>query len=419
MASRTQALVLALLACVTASLFAPAARADNTLVTHPIGTTSAPYGFVEYTPPGYDASSARVPVVIVLHGTGEIGDGSSPRGPMTNNAPMRDIREAVDRGATPTLAEWNAIFLAPQSPVWWNADSLDRFVDYVVSTYRVDLNRVYLTGLSMGGGGTWDYAALHADRLAAIVPICGASGGGSADRARMMATLPVRAFHAFDDGTVPRHESIRWVDAVGTVRGLPMANVMANYPGVGGGAAAAHQTALPNAGVSTGFTWSEGASVPPSDRFSFTLYRDGGHGIWGRAYGDRTTWAWLFAQVRGGTMAMPDAGMGGDAGVDAGMSDPDAGAAPDAFVMNDDAGTAPEVDAGVMMGVDAGVVMPGVDAARGDAGMSAPRADAGADAGPMTLSMHGTCSAHPGRAGLSLLWLVTIGCVFLVRRRAR
>jgi predicted peptidase len=93
--------------------------------------------------------------------------------------------------------------------VAWHADELIQLVDHIVAHLNVDPERVYVTGLSMGGYGTWRLAAAYPDRFAAAVPIC---GGGS--REKMTAGLtkvPIWAFHGAKDPVVPVSESRQMV----------------------------------------------------------------------------------------------------------------------------------------------------------------------------------------------------------------
>jgi predicted peptidase len=92
-------------------------------------------------------------------------------------------------------------------------------LDEIAAKYAVDTNRVYLTGLSMGGYGTWALGLTYPERFAAIVPICG--GGqmigvilSSRDKGAALKSLGVWAFHGGKDPVVPLEESQRMVDAL-------------------------------------------------------------------------------------------------------------------------------------------------------------------------------------------------------------
>jgi len=103
------------------------------------------------------------------------------------------------------------ILASPQCPTggWWSDEPVPELIDYLEATYRVDKSRIYLTGLSMGGYGTWYFATKQPERFAAIVPVC---GGGVPYRVRSLKNMPVWAFHGALDGAVPLEESERLVE---------------------------------------------------------------------------------------------------------------------------------------------------------------------------------------------------------------
>jgi len=89
-------------------------------------------------------------------------------------------------------------------------------IDEIVEKYKVDQDRIYVTGLSMGGYGTWALAGFAPDRLAAIVPIC---GGGDPRSVRRFRRLPVWVFHGAKDSVVPLSASEEMVEALKKVNG--------------------------------------------------------------------------------------------------------------------------------------------------------------------------------------------------------
>ena len=169
-------------------------------------TLSANY--LLFLPAGYDAHSTnRWPLILFLHGAGERGSDVwlvAKHGP-----PKIDMHRP----------NFPFIVVSPQCPEnqVWSEDLLLALLDNIETNYPVDLHRVYLTGLSMGGFGTWDLGLSHPDRFAAIAPLC---GGGEMIRpylasqtgqATALKTLPVWAFHGAKDPTVPVEESQRMV----------------------------------------------------------------------------------------------------------------------------------------------------------------------------------------------------------------
>ncbi|RUL89731.1 family 16 glycoside hydrolase [Tautonia sociabilis] len=137
-----------------------------------------------FVPEGYDGQT-RFPVVLFLHGSGERGDD----GILPSQVGLGPII-AADPSAHPYLAVF------PQARETWSADSQDArralaALDEVMADYAVDPTRVVLTGLSMGGMGTWSIGSAHPERFSALVPIC---GPGDPDRAEAIRTLPVWGF---------------------------------------------------------------------------------------------------------------------------------------------------------------------------------------------------------------------------------
>ena len=138
-----------------------------------------------------------------MHGAGERGD---------------DI-EVVKKHGPPKLVDAGediqAIIVSPQCPTgeWWNnkVEALAALLDEIEASYRVDPDRIYVTGLSMGGFGSWALATEQPDRFAAIVPIC---GGAVLLSAFQLTKLPIWAFHGEADSVVPVEESRRMVEAL-------------------------------------------------------------------------------------------------------------------------------------------------------------------------------------------------------------
>ncbi len=164
------------------------------------GRTSSGLDYLVYLPEGYYRSLRRWPVILTLHGRGEAGDDI---GQVRNQGLPRH----VEAGARLPFA-----IVAPQSPDWtWDVAALSNLLDEVIRRYRIDEERVYLVGNSMGGNGTWSLAAHSPGRFAAIAPICGRGDPAMAGRLRH---LPTWAFHGADDRIVPPEESERMIAAL-------------------------------------------------------------------------------------------------------------------------------------------------------------------------------------------------------------
>jgi predicted peptidase len=194
-------------------------------------------------PEGYaDEPERRWPLLVFLHGAGERGD---------------DLSKVAIHGPPKQAAAGEKmpfVLVSPQCPAdeWWTEQPVLELIDHLEQTLRVDPDRIYLTGLSMGGYGTWHFATLAPRRFAAIAPIC---GGGIPYRMRLIPHLPVWAFHGAKDAAVPLEESARLV------------------------------AALEKAG---------------NKQTKFTVYPEAGHDSWTESYANPQLYEWLLAQTRAG-----------------------------------------------------------------------------------------------------------------------
>ncbi|MBS1659580.1 MAG: T9SS type A sorting domain-containing protein [Bacteroidetes bacterium] len=181
----------------------------QTLTARP-GVSMAPvsHGFYEYLPQGYSTSSSQTyPLMIFFHGSAEVGNGTSDLPNVLRNGPPK----LINQGTFPTSFTVNGhtysfIMLIPQSDNWASWIDVDSMINYAERNYKVDVNRIYLTGLSMGGSPVWDYPAssvAHAQRVAAILPVAGAYGlYQSGPQNIASGHLPVFATHNLNDPTV-------------------------------------------------------------------------------------------------------------------------------------------------------------------------------------------------------------------------
>jgi predicted peptidase len=219
------------------------------------------YPYVVYVPRNYDPSRSW-PVILFLHGAGERGSHGIRATQIGVAAAIRSHPERVP-----------AIVVFPQAPDdsrWLDepADAAMAALDHAMGEFHGDRHRVYLTGLSMGGYGTWHLAMAHPDRWAALVVVCGglfphpsttsvrqsplnAGADPYAITARKVRHLPIWIFHGVDDTVIPVDESRRMHDAL-----------------VHEGARDLH----------------------------YTEYPDVGHNAWEKAYGEEAMWEWLFRQ---------------------------------------------------------------------------------------------------------------------------
>lgn len=205
-------------------------------------TTTVSLRYLRYLPKGYGENPERKwPLMLFLHGAGERGSNI----------------ELVKKHGPPKLIEqgreYPFIIVSPQCPsgVWWTemTDALVALLDDVQAKYAVDPNRVYLTGLSMGGFGSWTLGCRHPERFAALAPIC---GGGEWYLAERLKNVPVWVFHGAQDPVVALRESQEMV------------------------------TALERAGGNV----------------RLTIYPDAGHDSWTEAYNDPKLYEWFLSHRR-------------------------------------------------------------------------------------------------------------------------
>lgn len=201
------------------------------------------YAYNVFVPPNYRHDRAW-PLILFLHGSGERG-----------NDGFHQTEVGIARAIRKNHSMIPAIVVMPQCPrnrTWTEPETAKMAlscVEDVTRRYNVDPNRLYLTGLSLGGRGTWYIASRVKNGFAALVPIC---GGGNIDDAAKLKDTPIWAFHGAADENVPVGETDRMVEAI------------------------------ERAGGDVEYTRMPGAN----------------HFIWDRVYANPKVWKWLFAQER-------------------------------------------------------------------------------------------------------------------------
>lgn len=195
--------------------------------------------YLLYLPKDYDTRESW-PLLLFLHGAGERGN---------------DLELVKNHGPPKLIAtgkEFPFIVVSPQCQKnrRWEPIELVALLDDLDGKYKVDADRIYVTGLSMGGSGTWRLAAYTPGRLAAIAPIC---GGGEKFLARQFAHLPVWAFHGAKDTVVPLERSQLMIDELKKRGGNP----------------------------------------------KLTIYPDAAHDSWTETYDNPNLYEWLLKQSRG------------------------------------------------------------------------------------------------------------------------
>ncbi len=176
---------------------------DHGVCLYPRDTS---YQYLSCVPAAYDAdTSVRWPLIIYLHG-------GSRRGSDLKKLYADGIPDQIYRGR-----EFGFVIVAPQCPEhirWSTEDWFDNFYNEITGKYRIDTSRIYLTGPSLGGSGTWYLAIRYPNRFAAVAPMCGFTShmdfiGESAGR---LADMPIWAVHGQDDLVVPVSETQRMIE---------------------------------------------------------------------------------------------------------------------------------------------------------------------------------------------------------------
>ncbi len=161
--------------------------------------------YLLFLPESYaQSTNQEFPLILFLHGAGERGS---------------DL-DSVKRHGIPKIVETNPDFpfitVSPQCPEdsWWTSElhTINGLIEEIVEKYQVDTSRIYLTGLSMGGFGTWSLASMYPERFAAIAPVCG--GGEVRQILRSLVEMPIWTFHGQKDDVIPFSRSEEIVTAL-------------------------------------------------------------------------------------------------------------------------------------------------------------------------------------------------------------
>lgn len=214
------------------------------VVSFPAASQQTPEKFIQetqyllYLPNDYKAdSSTKWPLVVFLHGSGESGTD-------LNKVKKHGPPKLVEQGKS-----FPFILVSPQATNGWPPETLVAMIRDIKSKLRVDPDRVYLTGLSMGGFGTWELAMKHPEEFAAIAPIC---GGGDTAQIYRLAHMPVWNFHGAKDDAVPLAASEKLMKAL----------------------------------------------KPYNPNARFTIYPDAGHDSWTETYNNDSLYTWLLSHKR-------------------------------------------------------------------------------------------------------------------------
>ena len=172
-------------------------------------------GFWQTLPARYSLTTKRYPLIVFIHGIGELGTGLSrvnccglPHHISNKTFPAKFLVNGV---------YYSFIVISPQFRVRPSSAQVQSVIDYAKSHYRVDASRVYVTGLSMGGGSTWDFSAVYGQNAAAIVPVCGGTAPSTTLASRVASkNLPIWTISSRADRVVPiswARNWISWIDS--------------------------------------------------------------------------------------------------------------------------------------------------------------------------------------------------------------
>lgn len=175
-------------------------------------------GYYESLPVNYGITTKQYPLLVFLHGYGQIGDGGSQL-PLVLNDGVAKYIEAKQFPASFTVngEVFSFIVLSPQFRGYPPDQDVSKFLDYAVKKYRVDASRIYLSGLSMGAVLTTNIAGIQTTSLAAVLPISGEVADTSMEtKAKNIAggRLPLWDFHTAGDTVMPYKAATNFISAI-------------------------------------------------------------------------------------------------------------------------------------------------------------------------------------------------------------
>ncbi|MGC9327783.1 MAG: prolyl oligopeptidase family serine peptidase [Candidatus Hinthialibacter sp.] len=227
-------------------------------------STELHYQYLIYLPSAYGQTEEEFPLILFLHGAGERG---ADLDAVKTHGPPKIVNNQRLLGHLYENEEFPFVVVSPQCPAgeWWLNPYLIEVLLEVLNNYSVDAKRIYLTGLSMGGFGSWSFASEYPQYIAAIAPI---SGGGDALHwpnlrsytqlnpspaiVKNLIDIPVWAFHGETDTVVSLHEDQKTVNQLQALGG----------------------------------------------RVEFTVYPNTGHDAWTKTYNSKELYDWLLSNSK-------------------------------------------------------------------------------------------------------------------------
>ncbi len=227
-------------------------------------------------------SDKQYPLITVLHGINDRG--------YDNEKQILGNRLAFAWSDSANQAQWPCFVIAPQCPVnirWYPYDFQSRefavwdmvvhLIDSLAVELPIDTSRLYLTGISLGGYGTWHFISEYPDKFAAAVPV---AGGGDTTQVTRYKHLPLWNFHGENDKIVPVERSREMVKALQNQ-----------------GKACLYTHC--HAGDCDGLSESEiEEAIHSGATFIYTEWQDGPHEIWDQSYDYPYLFPWVFSQSK-------------------------------------------------------------------------------------------------------------------------
>jgi Phospholipase/Carboxylesterase len=172
-------------------------------------------GFWQGVPARYNLTTKKYPLILFIHGIGELGTSLSRMN--CCGLPRHLYNKTFPANFNVNGLNYSFIVMAPQFKVRPSAAQIQSVIDYAKRRFRIDETRIYVTGLSMGGGSTWDYSAVYGQYAAAVVPVCGGTKPTTTLAAQVASkNLPIWGLYSSADAVIPvqwGRDWFNWIDA--------------------------------------------------------------------------------------------------------------------------------------------------------------------------------------------------------------
>jgi dienelactone hydrolase len=228
-------------------------------------------GFWQGIPARYSTTTKKYPLIVFIHGIGELGTSLSRMN--CCGLPKHLYNKTFPANFNVGGANHSFLVIAPQFKVRPSAAQVQSVIDYARAKWRVDDTRIYVTGLSMGGGSTWDWSSVYGEKAAAIVPVCGGTKPTTTLASKLASkNLPIWGLYSSADAVVPVQWGRDW------------------------------------------FSWIDAANPTYASKTKLTIWTDATHNrTWGRAFHPQTRvdgfniyeWMLLFKRGTSGSVAAP------------------------------------------------------------------------------------------------------------------